>query len=344
MHHVSGATHTENINPTETQIYQIRPANTNVLRKYICNGKEITENGTYSCGEFIVKDVVNCVNPTTISDFNTMSGNPWFNVSIQYRFIENTCTINQRLKLYTPLPLSYYGATQPLGLYGSGNYAGLHAMITIPKVKSITNGNVTTDWKYPVDVNNSEIASTNFKATSDYLVDENDIPDRTVQYLLDTNNSKKLIGFASGYSLIGSSTTKQKRRANIGNNCWCISLDMAANWNKTYFRAIAFDEPNYGLLPANYVADYTYYESYFNPEEGDALTYWYKDGENVVVYIHTYTSADSCCIKLPEIVDGKIASVVEKTNNVQLLTDTVINNELFIKVTSNDAGYIVLKL
>ena len=41
--------------------------------------------------------------------------------------------------------------------------------------------------------------------------------------------------------------------------------------------------------------------------------------------------------------EGLKLSVVEKTNDTQLLTDTIQNGKFFVNYNSNEANYIVLK-
>jgi len=271
-----------------------------------------------------------------------MEGEKWFNITQTYLFIGLTCSVKQSWKIFAPLALSaYYGATQPLGLTSYGDY---HSYMFNPKVKSVTNNGMTTDWKYPQDTTQpgQTWAITHFRINADEIEDVNDLPDRTIQYYQNPNTQEKLVGFASGLSIISSSTISNKRKVNVGNNGTVFHIANDGR-NKLYFRVITSARAAGNILPTNTTFNFNYYQCYYNPNSGDSLTYWYKDGTNYVIYIHSFVSNNSAKIIVPKFMEGLNLEVVEKSSNAELLTDSIVNNELYVEFSSADAGYIVLK-
>ena len=341
--HVSGATHTTTIVVTTDGSTQLKPCTTNVINEFIANGKKITAddyNTEIKCTElkFIVS--ADILNPATLTHIlpSPMVGTPWFNITQTYLFIGLSCSVRQYFKTYTPLPIVYYGATQPLGLT---EYESYHSFMFTPKVKSKTSGGITTDWKLPQDVTlpNQTWATNAFYNNANDLEDLNDLPDRVIEYYKNPNNNQYLIGFASGLSLLKSGTVSAKRSQNLGTGqVFHIAND---GRNKLYFSVIR----NAGLstVPAAFTLNYNYYQCYFDPNNGDALTYWYKEGDKYVIYVHAFAANQSCKIVLPKFLDGKNLTVVEKTADTELLTDGIVDNVFFVRFNSANPNYIVVE-
>lgn len=337
--HVSGATNTGNITVTTNSSFQWKPINDNIKKTFFCDGKEIVDNGVYNCLELVVKDVHECYNPATITQFEpTFTADKWFRTTYTYKFIGMSCAVNHSIELFSPLWLEYYGATQPMGLTKSGDK---DSFIFIPKVQSKTSGGVTTDWKQPQNcsVADQVWGATSFAVTANDLIDVNKVPDRIVQYHKNPSGDY-LLGFASGLSLLSSNTRDSIRKNKMQSVAFSFKNDYR---NKMYFRVITALGEEGDLLPTGWVANYNYYHTYYNPALSPAKVYWYKENNSFIVYIHCFEIINNCKIILPDFMEGKVAEIVEKTTDASLITDTIVANEIYVKFTSALANYIVLK-
>jgi len=337
--HVSGATHTGLITADSSTDFQWHPINTDIKKKYLCDNKEITENGTYLCSEVTVVDTHDLFNPISITQWEpSIVGDRWVRSIFTHKFNGLSCTINNSIELSYTMWYEYYGGFQPMGLRTNGAY---DPFIFIPKVKPATDPvKIDVDWKYPQNcgVPNQDWAKTTFEVNASDLIDVNDIPDRIIQYHQNTGDQSYLLGFAAGYSLLSSNTVNSVRKLNTS-RAFGFAQDSR---NKFYVRALNSGGTIGDVLPSGFMANYTMYYSYFNPSENEAKVYWYKEGLNYIVYIHAHSELTNSKINLPEFLEGRIASIVEKTSGSDLVTDTVIDGSVVVSL-SNDANYIVLK-
>lgn len=343
LSYVSGATHTSTIVVTSSSSAQLKPCTANIRAEFYNGGELLTEDDfdtEFQCAEFKYVISYDVLNPGTLTHLlpPPMTGQTWFNITQSFLFIGLACSTRQFIKFYDKLPLDYYGATQPLGLTTFGNY---HSFLFIPKVKPMTSGGVTTDWKVPQDVTTPGQTWGGAAVHLSDVIDQNNLPERVVEYYQNPNTQEKTIGFASGFSLLGSGAVSSKRLANVGTD---IFLSIANDGrNKLYFRVISGQGAVGQVLPKDFTIGYNYYHCYFNPKENDALVYWYKDGESYVIYVHAFATMASCKVNLPDFLDGKNLAVVEKTDDAELLTETVIDKAFFVKFASASPNYIVLK-
>ena len=153
---------------------------------------------------------------------------------------------------------------------------------------------------------------------------------------------------AAGLSLVSGDTIKEKRNADclVGetshNRLGSIS---PSNINKFYVAAINTSkfEANDYYLPIGYFKEINCYVSYFDPAENVGQVYWYKDGNDYVIYCHCQTHLQNQEINVPAFMEGLKLSVVEKTADTELLTDTIQNGKFFVNYNTDDANYIVIK-
>lgn len=344
--HVSGATHTSTIVVTTNGSVQLRPCTANVTNEFVVNGKKITSddyNKEIICTELKFIASADILNPATLTHIlpSPMVGTPWFNITQTFLFIGLSCSVRQNFKIYSILPIVYYGATQPLGLTDYGNY---HSYMFTPKVKALTSGGITTDWKLPQDVTtpNQSWGGTHFYNSAQYVEDLNNLPDRVIEYYKNPNTNQYLIGFASGLSLLKSGTVNTKRSQNIGADGPVFHIANDGR-NKLYFRVITGSGIIGTNLPGNFTLNFNYYQCYYDPNNGDALTYWYKEGDKYVIYVHAFTAIQSAKIVLPQFLDGKNLSVVEKTDDTELLTDGIEDNVFYVRFNSANPNYIVVE-
>jgi hypothetical protein len=154
---------------------------------------------------------------------------------------------------------------------------------------------------------------------------------------------------AAGLSLVSGETVKEKRIQNcpVGNKNahWLLLNFSPSNTNKFYIEAIntaPFEENDY-YLPAGYSKEINYYVSYYDPAENTGQVYWYKDGNDYIIYAHCQEKQESLAINIPSFMDGASLSIVEKTDDVELLSETIQNGKFNVSYNTSEANYIVLK-
>lgn len=348
--HVSGATHTAAINTINdfTQV-QVRPVMESVGRKWVADSREITEPGTYYCDEFKVSESAIGYDPATITKwFDNVGDNvdltgasPLAEFTFSYNYKGAQCCVNTTLNIIREIEANSYGAIQQQFFLDKGDYK---AMFLIPKAKA-KNG-VEIDKPF----NSPSTSSTGYRIVrnTDDLKDVNDQVDRQIGYLYNPNTGDYLVGMAAGLSLVSGGTVKEKRNQNIpvGDTFRHLNLNFSpSNTNKFYVSAVSsvlFEDHDYYFQPGFFI-EINYYVSYFDPAENTGQVYWYKDGSEYVIYCHCQSVQSRLAIKVPEFMEGLSLSVVEKTTNAELLTDTIQNGKFFVNYNTADANYIVLK-
>lgn len=343
--HVSGGTHTTEFNCTYYSTTQLRPIMKSYNRKMLVDGTEITKEGDYYCNEFKVSESQIGYDPATIDtwfpspvldDAQEMARFTW-----SYNFKGANCSVNTTVDVRRKIECQSYGACQQQFFLDKGTYK---AMFLIPKLKP-QNG---IDPSKPFNSPSTLSTGLNYQRNSTYLIDENDPVDRQIGYLYDKSADDYLVGMAAGLSLITGDTVKEKRIQNIaigtGNPHDRLGGFSPSNINKFYIAAVntaPFADDGYNF-PNTYFKEINYYVSYFDPAENVGQVYWYKDGNNYVIYAHCQTAQNRLAIHLPAFMDGLKVAVVEKTEGTTLLTDVIQNGTLFVNYT-DASNYIVVK-
>lgn len=328
LYHVSGGTYTQDITVSSTGSHSSVIV-VNDYKKIFLDNTEISEEGEYKGNELKVIENTKCLDPKTITDFDDLTGDVLFNCTRTYTFCKTTITCRELFDVNTYMWGVDYGS-QPMGLRSFGDYS---PMIIIPKCKAFNYDGNVFDWKYPVDCSSVRAGlKTYYYNIAEDVETVNDMPDRVIEYHKDETNNLFGIGYASGLSLI-SGMTQKSIRSNYTNLAFNFSND---NRNKVYFKGF------FGYSPQSHEAfEINRYYSYFNPN-GDALTYYYKEGNKIVVYVHCYALVSNGNINLPIDFDGKeVTETIEKTDNIQLITTTVTGKILKFKTTSATYSYIV---
>lgn len=351
--HVSGGTTTTAITGTTQYTIQLRPIMKSYNRKMILDGKEVTEAGDYLCDEFQASESQIGYDPATVPQQN------WFptvgsigvpnlegalemaRFSWSYNFKGANCCVNTTIDIRRKVECQSYGACQQQFFLDKGNYK---AMFLIPKLKPQSGIDPSKPFNSP------SISSTglSYQRNSTYLIDENDLVDRQIGYLYDEDAGDYLVGMAAGLSLVSGDTVKEKRIQNIaigtGNVHERLGSFSPSNTNKFYIAAVntaPFADDGYNF-PNTYFKEINYYVSYFDPAENVGQVYWYKDGNQYVIYAHCQTKQDRIALKLPDFMEGLSVDIIEKTNGVNLLTSTIQNNNIFVSY-DDQSNYIVLK-
>ncbi|NLI71347.1 MAG: hypothetical protein GX361_01280 [Bacteroidales bacterium] len=350
MMHVSGAIHTKTVNQISSKPrFNYRPFQKVVNRRYLADGKEITSSNTIIyCNVFIVSETIKVINPTKVTQWfpdvkHVNKGWEMFEIDQAFCFTGLGTAVNTVLNVKYPLNFTHYGANQARTLVP---VRGFNSFTIIPKTKPIQFAGAFTDFRKEVNTsdykNNSGIQ---FYRDESSVQDINNLPDRIISYL---RNSKGdyLLGFASGLSLVTGITKKEERVKYIPKgNLYCNQAlrFSPSQKNKFYVRAIEGDAFPDRLLPRG-TYEVNYYFSYFDPSAQKNKVYWYKDGDNYLVYIHSFDRQENAEILLPTEMDDFSVEIIEKTTATTLLNNVVKNGMLNVSFTDDAANYLVLLL
>lgn len=348
--HVSGGVHTAPIAQVSgySQV-QLRPVMINKNRKWYADGGEITEPGTYYCNELNISETAIGYDPATITDWFGAAGNnvnlsgalPMAEFTFSYNYKGAQCCVNTTIHILREIECLAYGAIQQQFFIDKGDYK---AMFMIPKAASRSGVELDKPFNSPA------LTSTTYPIlrNSVYLKDVNNPVDRQIGYLFNPIDGKYMVGLAAGLSLVSGDTIVNKRIQNcpIGNDTRNrILLFSPSDTNKFYiaaFNTAPFADNDY-YLPVGFFKEVNYYVSYFDPAENVGQVYWYKDGSRYVIYCHCQSIQKALAINVPEVMEGLKLTIVEKTENTELLTDTIQNGKFFVNYNTDDANYIVVK-
>lgn len=348
--HVSGGSYSSQITVSGYSQDQLRPIMTGFDRKFVIDGTEITNTGTYFGKEVKISESAIGYDPASISNEDWFSntgdnvdpsdGNPMCKFTFSYNYIGAQCCVNTTIQFLKEIECQGYGAIQQQFFYDTGDYK---AMFMIPKAK--TQGGVDID--VPFNSKDSSATSYGIYRTSTDLKDVNNPVDRQIGYLYNPNTQQYLVGMAAGLSLVSGDTITSKRiinciEGNSGPN-YCLLTFSPSNINKFYVRAINTAKYTGGFFPVGLFKEINYYVSYFDPAENVGQVYWYKDGGKYVIYCHCQTQETTLAINVPECMEGLSLSIVEKTDDTELLTDVIANGKFFVNYNTADANYIVLE-
>lgn len=347
--HVSGGTHTEAITVETMHHTQLEPIMEHSNRKWVVDGTEIKEPGTYYCDTFSVSESQVGYDPATINDWFGSDGKPVLTdaealclFTFSFNYCGAQCSLNTTINVKRETDFSFFGAIQQQFFVDNGDYK---AMIMIPKAAD--RDGVVIEKPY------SPTKGYIFLRNATSLKDVDNPIDRQIGFLHNPTTDEYLVGMAAGLSLVSGDTITSKRIQNcaIGNtnkhrvgSTSYSETGSSGLTNKFYVAAINpsnFESDDY-YYPLNYFKEVNAYVSYFDPAENVGQVYWYKDGGRYVIYAHCQTVQNNVAINVPPFMEGLRLSVVEKTTNAELLTDTIHNGKFFVNYNSSDANYIVL--
>ena len=351
--HVSNGQYTQPISSISNygQV-QLRPVMSCNSRKWFADGKEITEPGIYYCNNLKVSEVAVGYDPATIALTDWFSGpgnnvelkdaQPMAEFTFDYNYKGAQCCVNTTINILREVECQSYGATQQQFFHDKGEYK---AMFMIPKANARNGVEIDKPFNSPTNTLPSYYI---YRTTTD-LKNIDDPVDRQIGYLYNPNTGDYLVGMAAGLSLVSGETVKEKRIQNcpVGNknDHWRLLNFSPSNINKFYIAAIntaPFEDNDY-YLPAGYSKEINYYVSYYDPAENVGQVYWYKDGNDYIIYAHCQEQQESLTINVPSFMGGAILSIIEKTDDSELLSETIENGKFNVSYNTADANYIVLK-
>lgn len=345
---VSGGVVNTTFTTTNLSHTQLRPIMKSFNRHFITDRQEIVAAGDYYCDDFKVSESQIGYDPAYIEnwyplpDLNNVPEMARFTWS--YNFKGAQCCVNTTIDIRRKVECQSYGATQQQTFFDNGNY---RAMFMIPKAAD--RGGVVLEK--PFNSPNTNSTGYTFYRNTTYLKDVNKPIDRLIGFLQNPADGTFLVGMAAGLSLVSGDTTTEKRNANIpiatdaNNGHQRLGSLSPSNTNKFYVAAVntaPYADDGYNF-PNTYFKEINYYLSFFAPEDNVGQVYWYKDGNSYVIYAHCQEVKNRIALELPEFMEGLSVEVVEQTDNVELLSGTIQNGNLFVSFNTDDANYIVLK-
>lgn len=342
--YVSGGSTGHYTSPIDLATYgeeQLRPVMTHDKRTFAADGNAIQGAGVYFCDEFTASESQKGYDPATISDwFGGEDGDPDLtgaSVMAEFTFSYNykgaNCAMNTTIHLLREAKGTYSGIQQQF-FFDNGDY---RAMFMIPKAKPRGGVELAKPFNSPSSSSTSYV----FNRTAEHLDNIDDPVDRQIGFLHDPNTGKYLVGMAAGLSLVSGDTVKAKRNINRPVDSRLLSFSPSNN-NKFYVYATDSGVYENGYYPAGYFKEINAYVSYFDPAENVGQVYWYKDGGRYIIYAHCQTAEAALAINVPAIMEGLHLSVLEKTDDAELLTETVQNGKIFLNYNVAGANFITL--
>ncbi|WP_277680085.1 hypothetical protein [Gracilibacillus dipsosauri] len=325
--HASGATNTGVINVSTSVTSPLFPSINNVSVKYVLDGREIKEDGTYYGNELQVQESYNIMDYKGIIDFAQSNiGVSYKNdavkgvvkISNNYTFTkEGKCLVSGSIKALKKVFLGECGFMQSVALNLSNHTLKRY----MPNVL-VRDG---IDFKNIQDMTNYD-ATRVFSAP--YLEDPNKPPNRYVDWLYNGNDKK--YGFSMGLIVDKSNTKNSDRVTNINGYYWNMR-----NTKKSY-PVVIFDIT---LNEGEYLS-FLGYRNYLTPTQAtiENIVQDKKDTYIIVDYHNTVIGEN---INLNDLI-GKSVEVID-SENFTLLND-VIDSEGVTFSIKNDYGYAILKV
>lgn len=331
LEHVSGATNDSAIPIATHRQGQLRPCVNNISVKYILDGVEITEDGTYYGSVLKVKEVYTLMDYKAILDFAKSNiGVSYLNDDVEGTVkLSNTFTFTKGLKCstthgftaLTKLRIKDCGFLQSVKLASSGYTTKRFIPNTLP----VENGD---DFTKGVDM---MLYNTNNYIRNSNLVDPAQPPNHYVDWVFDTKGNK-FAGFSMGYIPDKTDSANDKRLANT-NTYWDLR-----STGKSYPVAIA-----YQTLEAGTYKQFQGFRNYLSPEDmiAGADVNTVSDDKETYVFIDAYEDLNTANFELVDAL-GKPLEVVQ-TAGISVMNDTVGNEGVVFNALNLGSGVVKIK-
>ena len=346
--HSTGATNTASFTPSSDIQTQLMAAVNNHTKRIVIDGfRDVTSvNGVYDAQsvEFIDNyDVMNV--PAIISYLQAHVGTaieqPLSNnsiasdirVSVNYRYAFNgSCVINTQLQSKSALNLSFAGFTQAM----VANYTGKTLLQYVNKVNPIVGPSKTWNFANVEDITTTIDEIHFLKANWSSSVNP---PDRMAQIV--KNGATKEFGHVIGYSLTRG-ISKPAIRQNTSSGGFVYTSRKMYPWALT--ANVYAVQPN-GLMPSGTVVNHVAYRFVFNAMVlPQATVYgWYEDNKEIYVVLDIHQNASMLTLPLPDVFNGKSATVIDSNANFTLHSEIVSDGGLLCSII-NSYGQATIKL
>ena len=347
LSHVSGAVHTDSIDSftqSNTQIYPITDSNGIIV---VLDGNITQAAGEYSADRVDILQTMNCYDPATIPFSNIGAIINLSNAEIMCYITNAFSVIGGSITYRATLDVK-----KPIYLGDSGRWGGNQAIHPSPATGE-------TEYRFCPRCKTQDAPSiqktdgtTGFTArwNPTYLYDMDKPIDRMISYIVGESNNYK-IGFASGLSLVSGDSTDDNRKKYLtpddGDSGSKLLQWMGDSQNKGYFVVLDSSKFENGILPEGTVCETTSYFVYYNPDENVGQVYWYKDGDQWVIYAHCQVEVENLKIHLPSFMEGENVYVVDKTEGAILKSTVISDGDIIISFVSSEStslkNWIVLK-
>ena len=240
--------------------------------------------------------------------------------------------VNTSMDVRYPFPLARYDDVQPMFPFQYGDFV---PYVFIPKVKKVT---ASIDFRAEfASPDGATLPATNYVRNATDLVDVDDLPDRAYCYLKDSNGDV-LFACAGGHSLVRGMSVKAERNEHVAVG------DVAGNFspssgNKFYPRVLVQMGTQDNIVPTSFVGTIEGYMCWYLPQNG-VHTFFYKTKDGYAVYIHTKETITKGEAILPDFMNNlQAVQVVEKTDGINLLTETIIDGKLYFSADNSEVEY-----
>ena len=350
--HVSGATHTSSITlGTKGSDIQWYPSEEIISRHLYVDGKEITTSGTYKGKQFDLIEVYEVYNPADYLDIliaaaGTLTENPlpknyasqlgrWVRYSNNYRFTKGG--MNVLLIDWIVLDKVGFGQFFPLDVkaMNSGVFGG-ELQYYLPKSLPITVSGQDYDFRIPAAFNVPS-SGQGLEWTSTYWENPLLPPDRAIEFI--DNGTKRVIGLHHGYVWDQGVACGENRKDYCDR--WWVYTSRAS-----YTGALSSSKignvlnrgQHYGL------ACFRKYEDVSNNPAGLISLSQFEVNGKYYVYAD-FEASGEYELKIPAKWQGKELKILEKSNNVELISSMSVAPILAIVSTANPMyGYIVFEI
>lgn len=230
-----------------------------------------------------------------------------------------------------PFPLYHYIDVVPQFPFQQGNFV---PYIYIPKLKKVT---ADIDFREEFASPDGSHATVPYLRNATDLVDVDDMPDRAYCYLKDDLGAV-LFGCAGGHSLVRGMSAKAVRNNYIDMGHQVGTWNPAAG-NKHYNNILLDTGEEGNMVTPSFINEFEGYMCWYVPRDGIHVFY-HRSKDGYVVYIHTSVGAEKAPAKLPDWMNNLgVFEVVEKTEGIELLTNTVIDGCLYFSSDTTDQQY-----
>ena len=324
--HVSGATHTQNVDVTNLNAGQLYPSVNNQKVDYVLDGKKLTADGSYSGDILQVVESYRVMDYKDIIDWSrTNIGNSYANDDIESVVeIKNIYTFTKGLKASTshsltamkPVSLGRCGFLQSVALSLSGHK-------TVRTMPAVSVGGFTFDVGQDLTNYNSNL-----------IIEDSNLKDSTIppayytDWLVDSVNNRKY-GFSMGY-IADKTNSKNSDRLKNSPNYWDLR-----STRKSYPIAVE----GISLEAGDYLS-FSGFRQYLTPESNDVNNFIVRDNRDAYVYAD-YLNAQTH-VEVSSVKDiGKKIEVLQSENYTSV-NDIVDASGVVYKTTG--AGGAIVKL
>ena len=330
-------------------LVQIIPALRIKYQKYVIDNKTPLEDGKiYICDSLAILEEYEIIAPDALlktiisnsgnkTDFNALGIAALLNEKNIYEFqprgvclVDQTITPKRDFKTYQASPVMSMQLTK------RGKYNSLECYI--PKTKAFVNEGTKFDFNAIQDFSVPIKFSLNFKASNNNIDTQNP-PDRFMEFLGQKSNDgiNRKIGYAFGIINDYGLGKPEKRLRNVD------EMFFIYRSHKIYPRIL---DMKAGVLKKDVELKSKGFRQYFKmPDSGEATcVYWHKRDNGTRLFIDYHKPVEKDLIKLPAKFAGKKIKIIEKSENIKLLTEGKIPEQGLEVSVNGKQAYLVLQL